>query len=400
MLEQSTRDSIGLNVPFNHDPLTLDALAAINADPLTRFPVRQIYFSESSSLTGNGRLSRSLPKRCMSLPEICAVAHREAIEVFLVWNAPSLGGSEWTREFRARMIAEIERIVKAGVDGIILTLPILSNCIREIAPSLSQSVSVNARIDSVSMLGEVICLWAADRYYIHPSRSRSFSLIRSMKKAHPESHLVALVNESCILNCPLQPFHQDYLAQTTRLGADLDGIDYHHVLCGIHKLSDDLHVLRSPWVSPEGIRHLFEAGVSRVKLAGRTLDTASLLQLIRAYAHGSYDGDIWPFFEKSGLTSPEWDELLGKPMSPCRYRVENHLLVEREFMEYFAKANPPCVDGLPCGGCTHCHNALIAVTPPTNKLERIADLKTVKKAVENRFYRVSRPEASAGSMGG
>jgi hypothetical protein len=235
------------------------------------------------------------------------------------------------------------------------------------------------------MLGEVLALWAADRYYIHPARSRSFSLIRSMKRAFPKAHLVALVNESCILDCPMQPFHQDYLAQTTRLGPELGGIDYHHVLCGIHKLSNDLHVLRSPWVSPEGIQYLFEAGVSRVKLAGRTLDTVSLLNLICAYAYGSFDGDIWPFFEKSGLTSPEWDDLLGKRMEPCRYRVDNQMLVKKRFMEYFVKSNPPCTDGLPCGVCLHCHDALIAVTPPKNKQERIADLVIVKKAVENRF---------------
>ena len=46
MSGQRTLDSIGLNVPFNHDPRTLDALVYINANPTTRFPMRQIYFSE------------------------------------------------------------------------------------------------------------------------------------------------------------------------------------------------------------------------------------------------------------------------------------------------------------------------------------------------------------------
>jgi hypothetical protein len=196
-------------------------------------------------------------------------------------------------------------------------------------------------------------------------------------------------------DCVLQPHHQDLLANMSRCGGLGDAsIDYCHGLCAKRKLQDPVQVLKAPWIRPDDVHYLFEAGVTTVKLAGRTMDSAWIAKLASVYTAGRFDGyDVWPFIEKSGLTSSDWENALGRKLPPCRYTVNNSAL--DGFLEPFVDGTSPCLrrhGG--CGDCGHCASwTAKAVGLPHNREERLHDVEELMDVLlkrSNDHYREMR----------
>jgi collagenase-like PrtC family protease len=378
----------GLEIPHNWDLELLDKLGDLNKEDDTRFPVLEVYASDRYSVTGSGRGGTTLAKREHDYKTYIDRAHQNGIKFIFLWNAISMGGEEWNPRTQKRLFSQARELVDAGVDCITVAIPLLALKLKTWFPDLEISCSVNNKIDSVEKARQLINHFNVDRLIMDNRCSRNFSLIRAMHREF-SIPLTVLVNESCLPDCILQAHHQEYLATVSRdRDITINPPDLCHALCGIVKLSNPLYTLKAPWIRPEDVCYLTGAGVSYVKLAGRTQSSEWILKLARAYAKGKFKGDIWQLIEKSGLTSPEWSVYLSKKLEPCHYKVENELL--DGFISPFVNGTVPCVQtNTGCGDCTWCEQWMHAVSSPSNARDRIKDLQEIlaiiKKENENEF---------------
>jgi len=376
---QKETTTAGLEAPFNWDPRLIDIFAANNRARDCLYPVQVIYAADKMSLPGTGRSADSLPERRLELREYVQAAHRVGIQFHALWNAPDLAGMEWDITFQDELRREVDRLVEAEVDLIRVTHPALQHFAREWCPGLRIGTSVNNHIDSVERARQWIDANGVDDLMVCHRNPRNFRLIRDLHDAFPRKPILVLVNESCLRDCALQPFHQASLGAASRRGGCSADPDFCHALCARAKLMDPTQVLRAPWIRPNDIHHVFEAGASLVKLAGRTESTEWIANLVRAYSTGRFEGDVWVFIEKSGLTSRAWETVLGRRLPPSRFQVENSRL--EGFIEPFVRGAVPCVkNSFGCGSCHWCENFMAAVTVPENRNERLRDIADLLSA--------------------
>ncbi|MEW5804296.1 MAG: hypothetical protein AB1847_19555 [bacterium] len=373
----------GLEIPYNWDLNLLDDLGELNKEDDTQLPVAEVYASDKYSLTGSGRGGNSLAAREEDYKIYIEKAHQNGIKFIFLWNAISMGGEEWHGQIQKKLYSQARKLVDSGVDCIIVAIPLLALKLKTWFPDLEVACSVNSKIDSVEKVRQLINHLNIDRLTLDHRCSRNFTLIKAIHREFTVP-LAVLVNESCLPDCILQPHHQEYLATISRGSAVINNPpDLCHALCGIAKLSNPAYTLKAPWIRPEDVHYLIAAGVSYVKLAGRTQSSDWILKMARAYAKGKFNGDIWQFIEKSGLTSPEWNIYLSRKLEPCHYKVTNELL--DGFIVPFVNGQVPCVQTtIGCNDCTWCDQWMHAVSFPSNAQERINDLKEILALIKDK----------------
>jgi len=366
----------GLKVPFNWDINLFGELAKINASSRTVTPIVEVYAADRFSLLGSGRTSSTVNDRQLPIEAYIAEAHRHNIKFEYLWNAITIAGKEWDPGFQKELRLEAEKLVAAGVDSFTVTNPLLCLKLKKWFPGITLTSSVNNHVDNLERIKQQIDYAHIDRIMLDNRHSRNFGLIKKISRKFPHQPIIVLVNEACLPDCVLQPFHQEHTAHSSRLGNDHNAPDLCRILCSMAKIKDPVYTLKAPWVRPEDIHYLLEAGASIIKLAGRTESSDWIIRLSRAYAYGSHNGDIWEFVEKPGSVRPEWEAAVGKKLEPSRFSVDNNELAG--FIEPFVDGTVPCVKTYNgCGNCKWCDRWMHAVTCPGNILERLKDLELI-----------------------
>lgn len=372
-----------LKVPYNWDISLFSSYARINSDPETLFPAEEVYVSDRKSIVGTGRPPSSLPDRVGHYRDHVEEAHRNNIRFSFVFNACSMAGKELNRETQQSIYEQTSELVDAGVDGLIVTIPYLAHLIHRWFPALKISSSVNNQLESVEKISQLLASAPFDMIQFPFTRARDFNLFRDTAARFPTHGRIALVNESCLLDCAFQRFHQDFYNFLDKNDAP---IDYYHLCCAVHKLEDPLNVLKSQWIMPEDLHHLAENGITAVKLAGREKKENNwLIDLVDCYARGESRGNAYRFIEKSGLLDQEWSEILGEELTTCHYQVDHEKL--NGFIEGFVAGHLPCVRYKHCASsCTWCSSYMHAVSPPPNRNERLRQVRQLMSIVEKRMY--------------
>lgn len=371
---EETAIRTGLEVPFNFDMALFDFFDVLNTSRETKHPVRVVYAADRFSLTGSGRAASSLSERRLPIKDYVQAAHAVNVKFHWLYNAPNLGNREWTPEFRKKLRAQMEELVEAGVDCCVAAHPVILDMLRQWAPELKRGTSVNTHLDSVERARQIVEFPGVSTIMMDHRNVRNFSLIRELRKAFPTKEIIVLVNESCLRDCVYQSFHQAALSAASQIDGCVSDPDFCHLCCGREKLSRPENTLKAPWIRPEDIKHVFEAGGTLVKLAGRTESTAWIREVTTAYATGVCEGDVFRFIEKSGLTNRLWEGLLGKSLPPCRFKVDNAKL--DGFIDPFVKGTVPCVKGAyGCGACDWCNRHMHAVEFPQNQQERRMEIE-------------------------
>lgn len=372
-----------LKVPYNWDINLLSIYAQINREQATRFPVEEIYVSDRKSIIGTGRAPSSLPDRVGHYREHVEAAHRNNMRFIFVFNTCSMAGNELNHETQQHIYEKTSELVDAGIDGLIITMPYLAHLIHSWFPALKISSSVNNQLDSVEKISQLLTSAPFDMIQFPFTRARDFNLFREAAERFPNHERIALVNESCLLDCAFQRFHQDFY---NFLDINDSSIDYYHLCCAVHKLEEPINVLKSQWVMPEDLHHLAENGITAVKLAGREKkESGWLIDLVDCYAKGKSKGNVYRFIEKSGILDQEWSEILGEILTPCHYQVDHEKL--SGFIDGFVGGHLPCVSNKFCSpSCTWCSSYMHAVTPPHNRDERLRQIRTLMSIVEKQMY--------------
>lgn len=376
MSRNQKNHSKGLKVPFNWDINLFEELAKINDNSRTIHPVVEVYAADKLSLMGSGRTSSTVNERMLPIEDYIAAAHRHNIKFEYLWNAITVGGKEWDADFQQDLYQEAKKLVNAGVDSFTVTNPLLCIKLRKWFPEITITSSVNNHVDNLERIKQQIEYADIDRIMLDNRHSRNFGLIKKINRKFPHHPIIVLVNEACLPDCVLQPFHQEHTAHASRLGAEYNAPDICRILCTIAKMKNPVYALKAPWVRPEDIHYLMDAGASIIKLAGRTESSEWIIRLCKAYAYGSYDGDIWEYVEKPGSVRPEWEAAAGRKLEPCRFTVDNNELAG--FIEPFVEGTVPCVKTYNgCGNCKWCDRWMHAVTCPGNILDRMKDLELI-----------------------
>jgi len=364
-------------MPYNWDFDLLAKLGEINRDPRTKYPIIEVFAAKKFSILGSGRTASTTYDMTRSLKKYVEEAHRHGIRFEYLWNAITIGGKEWDTDFQDQLYLEAQALVEAGVDGLTITNPLLCMKMKSWFPELKVSSSVNNHLDSVERIQQAIDYLGIDRLMLDNRYTRSFAFISEVHKAFPDHPIIVLVNEACLPECVLQAYHQEHTANASRCNNDdYDAPDLCRILCTQRKLQQPVYTLKAPWVRPEDLHHVFAAGATLIKLAGRTEFSEWMVKLGRAYAFGRFEGDIWELIEKPGSVRPEWDEIVKKKVNHSRFQVDNQQL--EGFIEPFVKGTVPCVQGFKgCGSCRWCENWMHAVTLPTNMEERLQEVATI-----------------------
>jgi collagenase-like PrtC family protease len=367
---------MGIKIPFNWDYSLLQGLAEINNSGRVLYPVVEVYAADKHSLIGSGRTASTVFERTLPIDAYIEEAHRHGIRFEYLWNASTLGGKEWDRQLQGQLHEEARKLVAAGVDGFTVSHPLLCLKLKSWFPGVMVSSSVNNHLDSVERVSQWLQYTSVDRIMLDNRFSRNFRLIKRIHARFPKHPIIVLVNEACLPDCVLQPYHQEHTANASRCGDNYDAPDLCRILCTQMKLKNPVYTLKAPWVRPEDLHYLSEAGASVIKLAGRTERTEWILRLAEAYASGRFDGDIWDLIEKPGSVRPEWETVVGRKLEPSRFSVSNDEL--DGFIEPFIEGSVPCVKGNQgCGTCKWCDRWMHAVTCPTNIMERMDDLEKI-----------------------
>lgn len=172
-------------------------------------------------------------------------------------------------------------------NGVILANDLLLNHIRKEFPSLRCISSILQIVNSGGRGKRDAYLRLAEQYdevMVHPDDVLNYDLLESLSD---KDRYICLVNEYCIRNCPLRPFHYKSLSQESLnfLGYDGRAFEKRQIANGCRDLP---RMLTDPRLgvlalnTPE-LRRLYDMGFRHFKLQGRGHANASaiLFDLIR-----------------------------------------------------------------------------------------------------------------------
>ncbi len=271
--------------------------------------VHEVFGALPRSVAGSGRDAGLVP----SIGEErarghIALAHELGFRFNYLLNGSCMGGAEFSSEGRRSLEEYILWVRDAGADSVTVAIPLLAEVVRELAPELELVVSTITHVDTLrkAKMWEAL---GAQRITLSLMVNRDLRLLASMRK-HLSCELELLANEMCMYGCPYRDYHYDLMAHGSQSGASLATIEYPHLKCTSHRMTDPGEILKARFIRPEDVARYEELGLDLIKLAGRGRSTRDLLHTARAYAARRYDGNFLDltdlgFFDAPGAPRPE-----------------------------------------------------------------------------------------------
>jgi len=312
--------------------------------------VHEVFGSYQTNVVGSGRPS-------LILPEVTPERARDHIELaqslglefnYLI-NASCMGNREFHPKYHRQLLDYLDEVVKLGADSVTISLPFLMEVVRDQYPDLGIKTSTYSIVNSVrkAVFFEEL---GADRIILANSIRRDFGLIKDIRKA-VKADLEILVNCACLYQCPYEIFHNNtssHASQTSNAEYGGHYTQYPMFRCNLHRLSDPVEFLRSPWIRPEDVGKYLKLGIEFIKIGGRHKDTPWLLNCAEAYLARRYDGNMFDLLGESILGYFQHSPLNKKPLDPLEIYIDNQGL--EGFLDFFEEGN--CKGD--CTICTYC----------------------------------------------
>ncbi|MCT4688865.1 U32 family peptidase [Vallitalea sp.] len=353
-----------LNIPTNWDNEILNTVEKINSSSQFNYKVGQIYGSSLNDI-GSGRLDTPMVEDIV-LKDHINKCHELGVMFNFVINSPSLGGIEHDQVHREKILDVIRWISDLGADIVTVSIPFLGELINHHFPHLKVKMSTILDVRNVQgirlldQLGPNIHSITLSRFI-----NREMQLLKNI--VHEiDFEVELLANSFCLHNCPYQKYHADLVCWQAKTDKNWKEPfqDYRALGCDGIRFRDPSELIKSPWIRPEDLIIYENLGIHSIKIAGRTFPTQWIVKIIKAYAKGSYDGNLW--------------ELI-MPFHPVY--VDNKLL--DGFIDYFSRKKFDC--GVNCGTCTYCNEVADKVV--TFNEEKEEYLEDLDKRLEGRIDR-------------
>ncbi len=366
-------------IPTNWDPELLDGVS----------PLEPAYMYGSLPEERGMRTMLQLPQIDEdAVIEFVRRARSRGIKFLYVMNSTCTGNREMSEEGRWEFLQRCQWVYDAGFAGITLANPFAMELVRRNFPELELHVSLLTGVDEPRKAKFFEDL-GATLIHLDPIVARDFRRLKAIRAA-VDLKLSLVVNEGCILHCPLRQYHTNVISHSRESIEGQYHVDYCYYSCAGDKLSNPAELLRMPWIRPEDIGLYLDAGIDHFKIAGRekmgggpSSHTEWIEMVSRAY-HSEQSTDVAKLLV--GLEGIQ--SLTGETAAaPPELRINSRKL--DGFMRYFAEGH--C--DMNCGPCTHCdawaRKAVSIVGDPReyldhvdSSLERIRDGSYWTKALE------------------
>lgn len=293
--------------------------------------------------------------------------HSAGMKFNYLLNAPCMNNMEYDRKVHQELIDYIEWLNKMGVDGVIVSIPLIMEIVKEQFPGIAVSVSVIDHVNSVqrATLFEEL---GVDSIALDFNINRDFKLIKRIRDA-VKCKLTVIVNDGCLYQCPFRYYHYNIIGHASQTINPLKGfyIDYCIIRCTMKRFTNPIELVKSRWIRPEDIHLYEELGIDSFKISGRRMSTRWLLNTARAYSSKKYNGNLADLLNISQLgvdpdmRSPQYRAYLSEAklvkeeklcqigqIYPVKPYIDNSKL--DGFIDFFKKQD--CLSE--CDNCNYC----------------------------------------------
>ena len=206
-------------------------------------------------------------------------------------NAPCMGNAESRAGFRADLREHLRWIADSGATAVTVSIPLLLDVVRDIAPELDVCISAIAHVGTVRRASLFEQLGASE-ITLDFQHNRDLDRLARIRKA-VDLDLSLVVNDVCLFRCPFRTHCYNQLGHSSQAGKRDFVVDHCSFRCSRIKVGDPVELLRSPWIRPQDLALMEErTGIGRFKVSGRTKSTEQILRAVRAYANGTWDGNL------------------------------------------------------------------------------------------------------------
>jgi hypothetical protein len=221
------------------------------------------------------------------------------------------------------------------------------------------------------------------------SINRNFRRLAAIRQA-VRCDLELIANHVCLMNCPMQTYHQNGFAHASD-DTDTLFIDYCFMRCSRTRLNDPSQFIKSAWIRPEDLAVYEAMGYTNFKLLERGIPSAELLRRVKAYSERRFDGNLAELLLSYGFKQPVRKEsfwslrhfwkprqvsprrlkplldlarLQGwlSPLPECPIRIDTRQIPEN-FLDGFRDRDCASLDCHACGYCERIAAQVVSISP-------------------------------------
>ncbi|MFA6931885.1 MAG: U32 family peptidase [Lentisphaeria bacterium] len=270
---------------------------------LAAYPVEEVYGKFADDKISGGRPRYlATPLSDADLQRYIQLLEKHGIRFNYLLNGSCFGNQEWTRTWQKRLMALLVKLGNMGVRRLTVSTPFLLELLKRRFPEFKVRVGIYAQVDTPRRAR----FWeelGADAITLESfSINRDFSRLSSIRQA-VRCDLQLIANHLCLMNCPMQSYHQNGFAHASDDGGKLF-IDYCLLRCSRLRLTDPSHFIKSAWIRPEDLGVYEAMGYTTFKLLERGIPSTELLRRVKAYSERRYDGNLADLLLSYGFKEP------------------------------------------------------------------------------------------------
>ncbi|MNC17264.1 Peptidase family U32 [compost metagenome] len=186
----------------------------------------------------------------------------------------------------------------------------LMQFVRRHYPQVNINVSTIAGVQNIEEFNNFLEIQPS-RIILHHNAVRNISGLKTLIAYAKEQgiKLELMLNESCLQNCKRRKEHYNCLA--------LNQSDHKfHVYCNTIKVQQPYQLLMANFIRPEDIGFYAKLGVELFKVTGRSKHPDWLPEVVGAYLHQSYDGNLIRLLGiDPALRAEEWIKLSNRGLA-------------------------------------------------------------------------------------
>ena len=279
----ATSQRAKFSLAANYDPELVPSLAA--------YPVDEVYGKLPTDGVSGGRPHYlATPLSEADLRDYIHLLDRHGIAFNYLLNGACFGNHEWTRRWQKRVMALLDKVSEWGVRRVTVSTPFLLELVKRRYPQFKVRVGIYAQVDTPRRAR----FWeelGADAIVLESfSINRNFRRLAAIRQA-VRCDLELIANHVCLMNCPMQTYHQNGFAHASDDTGTLF-IDYCLLRCSRMRLIDPSQFIKSAWIRPEDIGVYEAMGYTTFKLLERGIPSAELLRRVKAYSERRFDGNL------------------------------------------------------------------------------------------------------------
>ena len=202
----------------------------------------------------------------------------------------------------------VPKLGELGVRRVTVSTPFLLELVKRRFPEFKIRVGIYAQVDTPRRAR----FWedlGADAITLESfSINRNFRRLAAIRQS-VRCELQLIANHVCLLNCPLQTYHQNGFAHASDDTSTLF-IDYCFLRCSRLRLTDPSQFIKAAWIRPEDLAAYEAMGYTTFKLLERGIPSAELLRRVKAYSERRFDGNLAGLLLSYGFKEPVRKESL------------------------------------------------------------------------------------------